>query len=225
MIKGLVNILLATDGKRINGLIFQCNSILNQSYKNIQLYILLDCENHIEVQKKVGERIVPDDRIKFIIVPLAFSGSWGHSAIRYAIEHCDIQGEWTIFSGDDDCMTEWCIESLVNASDNVDMVIGKVIPVCKDNDAVFISKDTPLSYVLGCEIDLGKITGSNCMYKTERLKEIGYKSTEYTADWELIGKFIEYPYKMIDTVLFVMPQNFNNANKTKEAFNYEECFK
>lgn len=225
MKKGYVDILLATNGKRLNGLIYQCNAILNQSYKDLNLYVLLDCENHKEVADAVNKRVVNDDRLKFIVVPLSFSGSWGHPAMRYAIEYCELEGEWVVFSGDDDCMTEWCIQSLIDSSLNVDMVIGKVIPVCKNNDAVFIRKDLPVNYVLGCEIEMGKITGSNCMYRLLRLKELGYSDSVYTADWELIKKFVNYPFKMIDTVLFVMPQNFNNANKPTETHEYEECFK
>lgn len=196
----MIDVLLPTQGLRMNGLIFQIHAILNQSYKDYHLWVLVDAEDKENTIARILSSVPPHSRITIVEVPDEWSGNWGHRPIKYAIEELPLEGEWLITSGDDDCIMEWALERLIENSSGVDSVIGVCIPTNRQHDNV--------NRVLGELIHSGYITGSCCLYKTERVKEVGYDDSTYQADWVLIEKMIQHPYKQIDSVLFVMPQSF-----------------
>lgn len=195
-----IDVLLPTEGKRMNGLIFQIYSILNQSYRSHTLWVLVDSDKAQMVERELKIKFPFNGKLKVAVVPDEWRGNWGHKPIKWALEHLPLEGEWVITSGDDDCITEWALQRLIERSDDVDMVVGMCIPVTREQEAV------PM--FLGDEMKLGKITGSCCLYRRSRLMEVGYDDETYEADWVLIKRMMEFSYRRITSVLFVMPQSF-----------------
>ena len=200
MKSGRVDILLPTKGERLNGLIFQVNAILNQSYKNRVLWVLVDGDDEIFdlIKRTIAEQC--KGAVEVIHVPNGWRGNWGHRPIKWALENLPLEGEWVITSGDDDCIMEWALDELVKNSEGVDTVIGICIPTKRNYSFV--------KFYLGENIQLANITGSCCLYRRSRVMEVGYDDSRYEADWDLIEKMLKFPYCKINSVLFVMPQSF-----------------
>ena len=197
----MIDVLLPTQGKRMNGLKFQIQAILNNSYKDIRLWTLIDADNAREVEAEIDK--IKDPRHYVVVVPKEWRGNWGHRPIRYAIEELPLEGEWIITSGDDDVITEWALDELIKKSDGVNMVVGICLPVSR--------MLTQTNRVLGEHMGLGQITGSCCLYRASTVKEVGYDDSTYEADWTLISKMMRFPFRQIRSVLFVMPQSFEGV--------------
>ena len=204
MDNGRIDVLIPTNGKRVDGLIYQINAFIDQSYDYKMIWVLVDVATEDEFAV-IRSRIFDGTRryapVKIEMVPEEYRGCYGHGPIKYAIEVLPLDGEWVITSGDDDSVMPWALEKLILHSNGVEMVVGKCIPVRRDH------KYLP-NHVLGEDIAHGHITGSCCLYRLERVKELGYSSERYDADWDMIEKMLRYPYRKIDEVLFVMPQSF-----------------
>lgn len=200
--RGAIDVLIPTAGKRMDGLVYQVNAFINQSYHKITTWVLVDHDDFDYVRVYVKDRIPRHSKVEIIKIPDEWRGNYGHSSIRYAIEKLPLEGMWFNTSGDDDCVMEWGIEELVINSDGVDMVIGTVLPVRRDYGYT--------DRILGKNIALGEITGSCCLYRTSKVREIGYPSMQnhYNADWELIEKMMEGTFRKIESVIYVMPQDF-----------------
>lgn len=195
-----VDIIIPTAGKRMNGLLYQISAFLNQSYHRLIVWILIDHDDFDFINAQIRDKFSNCHSVlKTIKVPNAWRGNYGHNPILYAIERLPLAGEWFNTSGDDDCVMEWGIEHLITNSDDVDMVIGKCIPTKRNHD---YDGD-----ILGKDIELGKVTGSCCLYRTSKVKEIGYSSNGYNADWELIKRMMGGNFRKIDSVIYVMPQS------------------
>lgn len=204
MDNGKVDVLIPTAGKRVDGLIYQINAFVDQSYNHKTIWILVDVDSENEyavLRARIFDRTRRYAPIEIIHVPEEYRGKYGHAPIRYAIEKLPLDGKWIITSGDDDSVMPWALEELMKSSDGVDMVVGKCIPVRRD------LKYLP-NHVLGEDIAHGHITGSCCLYSSEKIKTLGYDDSRYDADWDMIEKMKRFPYNKIDTVLFVMPQSF-----------------
>lgn len=200
MFQGAIDVLIPTEGKRINGLLYQIYAFLNQSYNMITIWVLIDSSQSYQIEKHIIESMgVVHGSVNLIHVPKEWSGNHGHNAIRYALGALPLRGTWFNTSGDDDCVMEWGMERLVANSDDVDMVIGKCIPTRRNHDYQ--------EGVLGRNLGLGMITGSCCLYRTSKVKELGYPTDEYNADWILIEKMLEGNFRKIDSVIYVMPQS------------------
>lgn len=205
MLEGNIDILLPTTGKRMDGMIFQIQAFLNQSYKRLTVWVLVDSDNFNLVQARIKDRVFQYSNIEIIKVPDEWRGNHGHNAIKYALEKLPLKSEWFNTSGDDDCVMPWAMEHLIADSYDVDMVIGKCIATDRKHDYVDV--------ILGKNIKLGEITGSCCLYRTSKVREFGYSLTEnnYNADWELINKMVNKAnWRKIDSVIYVMPQEFYN---------------
>jgi hypothetical protein len=199
-----VDVLIPTAGKRVDGLIYQINAFVDQSYKHKRIWVLIDVDDEAKfhvLRARIFDRTRRYAPIDIIRVPKEYRGKHGHGPIKYAIERLDLDGDWIITSGDDDSVMPWALEELIKASSGVDMVIGKVIPVRRDH------KYLP-NHVLGEDITHGHVTGSCCLYRTEKIKTLGYDDSRYDADWDMIEKMKRFPFNKIDTILFVMPQSF-----------------
>ena len=200
----MIDVLLPTQGKRMNGLKFQIQAILNNSYKDIHLWVLIDCDNAHDIEDEIDVMgYYPNERFTSIVVPEEWQGNWGHRPIKYAIEELPLEGDWIITSGDDDVITEWALDELIKQSDGVNMVVGICLPVSR----MLGQTDR----VLGEHMGLGQITGSCCLYRSSSVKEVGYDDSTYEADWKLIEKMMRFPYRQIKSVLFVMPQSFEGV--------------
>lgn len=196
-----VDILIPTKGERINGLMYQIGAFLNQNYLKITIWVLIDSDNFDVINARIRDTFPHRHHLlKTINVPDKWRGNYGHNPIRYALEELPLEGEWFNTSGDDDCVMEWGIGHLVENSDDVDMVIGKVLAVRRNHDQV--------NCVLGSEMEWSKITGSCCLYRTSKVREIGYSAEGYSADWHLIKKMMEGNFRKINSVIYVMPMSF-----------------
>jgi hypothetical protein len=200
----MIDVLLPTAGKRMNGLKFQIQAILNNSYKDIRLWTLIDNDNAKEIRDELRKDLKFDSRHKTIVVPEEWRGNWGHRPIKYAIEKLPLEGEWIITSGDDDVITEWALDELIRQSQGVNMVVGICLPVSR----MLGQTDR----VLGEHMAYGHITGSCCLYRSSSVREVGYDDSTYEADWKLIEKMMRFPLRQIKSVLFVMPQSFEGVN-------------
>ena len=195
-----VDILIPTKGERINGLLYQISAFLNQNYYHITIWVLVDHDDFGLINSYIRDNFPSRHSVlKVIEVPDEWRGNHGHNPIRYALEKLPLKGEWFNTSGDDDCVMEWGIGHLVENSDDVDMVIGKCIPTRRNHDYQ--------ENVLGRDIELGKVTGSCCLYRTSKVKEIGYPTDGYNADWKLIEQMMDGNFRKIDSVVYVMPQS------------------
>jgi hypothetical protein len=204
MDNGRIDVLIPTAGKRVDGLIYQINAFINQSYEFRTIWVLIDVESFDEfniLKKKIDAETKRYAPVKMMHVPDEYRGKHGHGPIKYAVEKLPLEGDWIITSGDDDSVMPWALEKLIEASDGVDMVVGRVVPVKRNHEYLE-------NHVLGYNMLHGHITGSCCLYRASRLKELGYDDSRYDADWDMIEKMMEYRYKRINTVLFVMPQSF-----------------
>ena len=200
-----VDILIPTKGERINGLLYQIGAFLNQNYLKITIWVLIDSDIFDVINARIRDTYPHrHHELKTIKVPDEWRGDYGHNPIRYAIEKLPLKGEWFNTSGDDDCVMEWGIGCLIENSDDVDMVIGKCIPTRRNHD---YQRD-----ILGRDIELGKITGSCCLYRTERVREIGYPTDNYNADWMLIEEMVKGNFRKIDSVIYVMPQSLDESS-------------
>ncbi len=189
-----VTILLATAGERINGLIYQINACLNQSYKDIELVVLVKNEAH----KIVSEAIkVSDQRMTVVYLPEECDAGYGVKAIAWAIENLNL-GKWLYLTGDDDVLCEWGIEELVKHSEIVEMVVGLCIPLMRSGNRL---SGEPFGKIM----QRGNVTGSCCLFKVEMVKKLGWPDEHQASDWFLIEKFLGYPFKQIDSVIAIMP--------------------
>jgi len=191
-VKDKIDILLPTTGERYDGLIYQIEAVLNQSYRSVHLWVLVD-----------GEAVVKrflDSRVSIVKVPKEFSGNHGHTPIKWALETLPLDGEWVWMTGDDDCLLPWGIEGLVKEGAGADMITGVCLAVSRGKQ--WVAERTPL----GLEMQLGRVTGSSCLYRRSRLNEVGYDDVGYTADWTLIKKMLKFPCKHTNHVIAVMPQ-------------------
>lgn len=189
-----VDIILPTNGKRPDGLAYQIDAILNQSYKNIKLWVLNDTCGELILNRK-------DDRLSDIDVPDGHHGNAGHNAIKWALQSLPLQGEWIYLIGDDDCLAPWAIDELVSASDEkTDMVVAFIVAVHRDHNIA--------TEILGSVMELGKITGSCCLFRASKLKEFGWDNSGYTSDWITMKKFIDSKAEIrkIRKVIAIMPQ-------------------
>ena len=195
-----IDILIPTAGKRMNGLFYQISAFLNQSYHRLVVWVLIDHDDFEFIDAQIRDKFPSRHSVlKTINVPDEWRGNYGHNPIRYAVEKLPLKGEWINTSGDDDCVMEWGMEHLVSASDDVDMVIGKCIPTRRNHDYQ--------EGVLGRNIGLGMVTVSCCLYRTSKVREIGYPTDGYNADWKLIEKMIEGNFRKTNSVVYVMPQS------------------
>ncbi|MDP2672056.1 MAG: glycosyltransferase family A protein [Candidatus Daviesbacteria bacterium] len=184
---------MPTNGKRPDGLKYQIDAILNQSYKPIRLWLLNDTGSRLDIHRE-------DDRLFKEYVPIEHTGNAGHNAIRWAIENLPLKGEYIYLIGDDDCLTPWAINELVAGSDNADITIAYVVAVHRDY--------TVAPEILGSKIELGKITGSCCLFKADKLKKFGWDNSSYISDWIVIDKFIKSGcvVNRVKKIIAVMPQ-------------------
>lgn len=103
------------------------NSVLNQTYKNVEIILVDDCSTDLsaEICKKYDEKY---DQVCFI----QKEKNGGVSDCRI----CGLEkakGEWVIYVDDDDTITQDCIECFINAGnsqDGIDIVSGLVGGVC-----------------------------------------------------------------------------------------------
>lgn len=190
-----IDILLPTNGKRMDGLKAQISSILNQTHKDIHLWILMDgCEIEVECIE------IQDNRVTFISTPEERGGNYGHGAIKWALSDLPLTGEFVWMTGDDDCLLPWGFEGLVHESEGYDMVTGVCLAVTRGH--TWAGELT----ALGVTIHSGMITGSSCIYRRDRLLKVGYDDSCYEADWVLIKKMLDYPCKQTLHTIAVMPQ-------------------
>lgn len=187
-----VDVLLPSKGDRPNGLLFQIHTVLNQSHKDIKLWVLLDNEIDMQMPK--------DDRIEVSIVPKEFHGNYGHNAVKWALGNLDLQGEWLYIVNDDNVMTEWAIESLLSESEGYDLVTG--ISIATDRNHNMVS-------VLGVDAKYAKISGECCFWRLDTLKKTGYDNTAYHSDWINILNYVQQnlPIKQTIKVLSIQPMN------------------
>ena len=114
-----IDILLPTNGKRLEGLKSQIRSVLHQSHEDIHLWVLMDGCN---VEAECLDITCEDRRVTFISVPSEHSGQHGHKAIKWTLAELPLDGEWVWMTGDDDCLLPWGFEGLLHESEGYDMV-------------------------------------------------------------------------------------------------------
>jgi len=183
-----ITVLLPTDGKKINGLNYQIDAVLNQSHKNLELVVLSSYAD-LDIKRD-------DPRFKVVRVPEEFWGYWGHKAVRWAVYNLELDGDWLYVLGDDDVLCEWGLEKLIASGEGNDMVIGKVVALNRVNHNIGMT--------LGADLACGHITGSCCLYRLSRVKEVDYTEDQYEADWILIKAMMKFPYKQIDSLVYLL---------------------
>ena len=115
MDNGRVDVLIPTAGKRVDGLIYQINAFVDQSYTHKTIWVLIDVDSDAEfhvLRARIFDRTRRYAPIEIIRVPEDYRGKHGHGPIRYAIERLELTGDWIITSGDDDSVMPWALEEL-----------------------------------------------------------------------------------------------------------------
>ena len=155
------------------------NCFLAQSSDDWQLTVISDGRE--PETEKIMEKY-PQDNISYHYLDVRYN-DWGHTPREYGIYQSD--AEWTLMSGFDNYYVPTFIEEFGKAA--------------KTSDCDFIFCDFITNHVIGggsynghidSKLLCGSIDIGNFTVRTPLLKEVGFKSRAYAADWELVDSLI-----------------------------------
>lgn len=92
-------------------------SVLSQSYSNIEL-ILVD-DGSVDGAREISRRYERNERVRYI--------EQAHAGVQQARKNgvAASRGEWISFVDSDDILLEHAVESMIKASQNTDIVVGR----------------------------------------------------------------------------------------------------
>lgn len=183
------------------------DSILKQTYKNIEV-IVVDDNNPYTNAREETEELISDylqfKNIKYIQHKRNKNGS---AARNTGIKNS--KGKYLIFFDDDDTMNQYNIEKKYNVLKNSDEKIGFVYSGYNKFKgkrllySVFSNKKGNLTYhILNTTLQLG--SGSNSMFKREVVNKIGFfdESLKRHQDWDyLLRSFERFDIEYINEAL------------------------
>ena len=192
----MIDVLLPTKGENIVGLRSQIQAVLNQTYRDFKLFVLMDGYKGNHAFCHLMDDCKSNKNIDFIFVSEEALGNNGHKAIQWALKNVKLTGEWIYILSDDDSVMPWALEALIGSSEGVDMVVGQAIRINREACSIID--------VLGQKLVCGQITGSCCIYRAELMKKLGYDAETYESDWVMIDKMQKAGRtQLIDKLVYV----------------------
>lgn len=200
-----IDVLIPTAGKRFHNCMFQINAVLSSN---------VDARVHVMTSKPWPEMrnvFDLDDRVIFyentpegganngdVYNP---SGFLGLPKVSWALDHIEL-ADWFCYFHDDDALLPWGLKYLMDAREDVSMVVGRALGVSRSQHLDF----TP--YVVGKTIDRCRVGNACAIYETESLQSLPrpWFFPEYIyADWELINRMARhFPYRTIPNTVQVL---------------------
>lgn len=164
------------------------NSILNQTYSDIELIIVEDCstDQTLNIIKSFT-----DTRIKLIQNPLNLGAGYSR---KIGIENAT--GNYIITIDSDDWIEPQFLENLLNKSDGCDMTFGSMFFDYEDgrNSEYFIIKEGEYSGLDKFELMKTKqiIFLNTCLVKKELYTKVTYDTKRYNEDTPTLAKLLYY---------------------------------
>ncbi len=193
-------------------------SVLDQTYKNIELIIVDD--GSIDNTKAVVENYLSDSRIKYIYQTNMGISFARNNGIKFS------KGEYLMFLDDDDIYFPYAVEKLLNflkkQPDNVKLIYGDII-YFHGNNKTFIREKNVLSKP---ELFVNYIVGSNfttpgqMIIKSQAIKDVGMYDVNFknSADYELWTKII-YKYDIAKIDIPITLYRKHDAQQTSKKGN------
>jgi len=205
----MIDILFPTSGKNIKGFYYQLAAALNQSYRDFDLHIIFDEGNQdcvgIEKELKILYPTAAGGRLKIHYCPAEYKekygGISGNHAMKWILEDDTIlKGDWWYGVADDDVIFPWTLENLIRGSQNVSLVIARLLAV-KRNKKSYYS-------FLGDDIRCGLISGGCCLFNIKDMRKLEkpyIKHDIYETDFYLIDKMItKFAYRSIEDIVGIL---------------------
>lgn len=222
-VKGLVSVIVPTY-KRSDMLLRCINSVLNQTYKNIELIVVNDNEKGDEYSLQLYEKLssVTDERFRFIEQEKHINGA---VARNFGIKNAT--GEYICFLDDDDYINDNKIERQVEELSKLDSSYGGVsclLTQVKNGKLTMVklpySTKNLMERVLSRRVRIG--TGA-VLFRRKALDDAGYfdEGLMRHQDVQLFAYFAsKYKLKLIKEYLYVVDisdgQNRPSAEKLYE---------
>ena len=204
----------------------QCvQSILNQTYKNLELLLVNDGskDNSLQICQELAQK---DDRIRVFDKPNGGCSTAKNMGIENA------RGEYFTFIDPDDCMLSHHIECLVNAASKADMGVVDFLRTkpkeqYKENTSKqlsakgnFVEKDEFVKGILAFPTYGGGVVW-NKLFKKSILKELRFdENCYYFDDLNFLFKYVmrckTFYYLPIKTYMYVVNPNSISAKNISE---------
>lgn len=197
-----VDILLATYKPNITYLKEQIESVLNQTYKNIKLYISDDCSNEQEVIETLETYAKKDDRIELYVQEknLGYIKNFEFLLTKST-------AKYVAFCDQDDVWYPNKIEKSLNTliEKNVDLIYCNSKHINQNDEIInsnyFKHKNMPLVKGKNNILAISRYLGLGCsqIFTSEvRKKMLPYKESVMAHDW--IASFIASEWKGVDYI-------------------------
>lgn len=156
------------------------NCFLSQTSKNWQLTIVSDGRE--PDTENIMEKY-PQDNISYHHLHTRYN-DWGHTPREYGIYQSE--SPWTILTGFDNYYVPTFLETFES--------ISKEYPNCEFMFCDFIlnhlRNGIPYNGYVNSKMEVNYIDIGNFATSTSILKEVGFKSREFVADWKLVESII-----------------------------------
>lgn len=152
-----VSVVITTYNRKLETLKRAINSVLNQTYKSIQLIVVNACPENIDLEKQIKEYILGIDDIEYICLP---KNSGACVARNRGLD--ESKGKYIAFLDDDD---EWTLDKIELQikrfqelkNKNIGLVYSSFIEIDKDKEKIikfsnkegYILKDILFSNIIG----------------------------------------------------------------------------
>ncbi|EWH14543.1 glycosyltransferase [Cellulophaga geojensis KL-A] len=216
MIKPLVSIIIPTYNRQLT-IRRAIDSVLSQSYSNIEIIVVDDCSN--DNTYLILENFKSDDRVQYIRLDKNVGGGGARNLGIKASK-----GEYIAFQDSDDVWLEDKLEKQMNAffeNKELDVVFCKIKRISSNSISVFPSKDISRAKNLHIELLKANYIGTpSAIIKKSCLLSIGGfdESLPRLQDWDLFIRLsFSYNYFMINEVLCDAYLQDNSITKNTKA--------
>ncbi|MGX7099285.1 glycosyltransferase family 2 protein [Globicatella sanguinis] len=214
----LVSVIITTY-KRNDTLKRAIDSVLSQTYKNIEIIVVDDNNEdsvYRELTKQAMEKYVGLDNFKYIKHKNNMNGAFARNT-----GILNSSGDFITFLDDDDYFFSDRIEKLVKLLENASSEYGIIFSGYQyiKNEKILkkdfpILKKDPLFSMLSCDFHIG--SGSNFLLKKEVIKKVGNFDTSFMRNQDiefLIRVFNEFKILVTEEVLLNIQLDDGNQNK------------
>jgi glycosyltransferase involved in cell wall biosynthesis len=216
----LVSIIIPTHNRQ-NLLPQTVESVLNQTYKNLEVIIVDD--GSTDNTRQVAESYLSDNRVKYIYQPNQQVCAARNNGINNS------SGNYLMFIDDDDHYLPYSVEKLLafikKQPENVKMVYGEIVHFTEElkifmkGDKLLAKPDLFLQFLMGCNIT----TAGQVIANARVVREVGMFDINYqmAGDYELWTKIIlKYNIAKIDIPVVFYRNHEIQATKNEGNIRY-----